>query len=84
MSNIKHIKHLPFTRLKHFADIITQLAFSNLPHSKVHVEERSNWQIHEFPIASAPKNKVKYCFCTLLLAIWEITWLSFSSILDGR
>ena len=35
----------------------------------------------EFPIA-CHETQVKYCFCAVLHVIWEISWLSFSSISD--
>lgn len=31
-----------------------------------------------FPIASAPEPRVKYCFCVVLHAVWEICWLSLA------
>lgn len=60
---------------------ISDLAFLNLLCSKCKIKQCDS---SEFLTLSAREHRVKYCFCAVLHAIWEISWLSCNSILDGH
>lgn len=52
---------------------ISELAFSKLPHCKCMQKwDQPAWFIWDSD-SSAPKHKVKYCFCAVLYSIWQIS-----------